>query len=156
MSDPLYKRALLRLAADAHGAGHLSGRHLHGQAHNPACGDKVDIDVTLDDGRIADIAHDTKACILTQASASILGRDAKGLTRTDIEALRHTVAHMLEQTGPVPAPPFDAYGEFEGAASFPGRHRCVLLPFDAVLNALEASDTDELGRVSPQDHARSR
>lgn len=147
MSDPLYTRALLRLAADAHGAGRIEGPHLHGSAHNPACGDKVELDVALESGRIAALAHETKACILTQASAAILGRDAKGLTRDEVQTLRAAVAAMLAAKGEAPRPPFDAYTALEGAASIPGRHTCVLLPFDALLSAL--SEADEFGSVGP-------
>lgn len=153
MSDPLYKRTLLRLAADAHGVGHLEGPHLHGHAHNPACGDRVEMDVALLEGRIADLAQTAKACVLTQASASILGRDARGMNAAEVQALRAAVAGMLAKTGPVPTAPFDAYAEFEGAAEFPGRHKCVLLPFDALLDALSASQPHELAGVSPKDHA---
>lgn len=137
MSDPLYKKTLLRLAADAHGAGHLPDPSRHGTAFNPACGDKVEIDIRLDGERIAAVAQHTKACVLTQASASILGRDAKGLTADAVETLRATVAQMLTGEGPMPAPPFDVYREFEGAAAFKGRHTCVLLPIDALLDALK-------------------
>jgi SUF system NifU family Fe-S assembly protein len=143
MSDELYTRALLRLAADAHGAGHLEGAHRHGSAHNPACGDKVEIDVALAGGRIAALAHETKACVIAQASASILGRDAKGLAADEVRALRAAVAEMLAKKGGAPKPPFDAYETLEGAASIPGRHTCVLLPFDALLAAMSA--TDECG-----------
>lgn len=141
MSDPLYKREILRLAADAHGAGHLDGPHAHGTAHNPACGDKIEIDIALDHGRITALAHQAKACVLTQASAAILGRDAKGLTRGDVEKLRAEVAVMLTNDTNPPAPPFDSYGVFDGVAGFRNRHTCVLLPIDALLAALENLDS---------------
>ncbi len=40
MADPLYKKEILRLAADAHGAGRLGEPHVTGVAHNPTCGDR--------------------------------------------------------------------------------------------------------------------
>lgn len=136
MSDPLYRKELLRLAADAHGAGHLSGTYATGTAHNPACGDKVVFEVVTEGGRISALAHNTKACVLSQASASILGRDAKGLSREDVETLRKNVAAML--TGaPAPAPPFDAYTAFDGVTEHRNRHTCVLLPIDALLRAMD-------------------
>ena len=73
MSDPLYRKELLRLAADAHGAGRLAAPDASGTLFNPACGDKVTIGLELQHHRITAIAHDTKACVLAQASASILG-----------------------------------------------------------------------------------
>lgn len=145
MSDPLYKREILRLAADAHGAGQLDGPHVHGTAHNPACGDKIEMDVTIEDGRIAALAHETKACVLTQASAAILGRDAMGLSRAQIEKLRADVAAMLAESAKAPAPPLDAYAAFDGVAGFRNRHTCVLLPIDALLAAFDRSNPQKLG-----------
>jgi len=137
MNDPLYKKPLLRLAADAAGAGRLADPHCTGSAHNPACGDKVTVDLVLEDGRIKGIALEAKACVLTQASASILGADAAGLDRDEIASLRAQVAVMLEG-GEVPGAPFNTYRHFDGVAGHPGRHRCVLLPLDAVLACFDA------------------
>jgi NifU-like protein involved in Fe-S cluster formation len=141
MSDPLYKKEILRLAADAHGAGHLSEPHVTGEAFNPACGDKIHVELALDEaGRVRAMAHETKACVLTQASASILGEALKGASREDVERLANEIAQMLVAKAPPPAPPFSAYGAFEGAVEHRNRHRCVLLPMDAALAAFEESD----------------
>ena len=136
MSDPLYRKELLRLAADATGAGRLLQADGAAAAHNPACGDKVTIEIRLTDGRITQLAHQTQACVLTQASAAILGAHAGGLDRTKLQALADSVAAML-QGSDVPPPPFSAYGVFDGVASHKGRHVCVLLPFKAALDALD-------------------
>ena len=144
MSDPLYRKELLRFAADAVGAGRLSQPSSTGRAFNPACGDRVTMDVVFEDDRVAGLAHDTKACVLTQASASILGGQIIGLSRKEVETLRETVAAMLEG-GDVPAAPFDVYSAFDGVTEHKSRHRCVLLPFDAILAAFEASESAEPG-----------
>jgi NifU-like protein involved in Fe-S cluster formation len=140
MSDPLYKKELLRLAADAHGAGRLPDPDATGEAFNPTCGDKVIVDLALKDGRVVAMAHDTKACVLAQASASILGQTLSGASREDIERLANVVAAMLVTGSTAPPPPFDAYAAFEGATEHRNRHRCVLLPVEAVLAAFEAED----------------
>ena len=85
MSDPLYRKELLRLAADAVGAGRLDNPDGSATAYNPACGDRVTMDIRLENGQVAALAHQTRACILAQASAAILGAHGKGLDR---EALR--------------------------------------------------------------------
>jgi nitrogen fixation NifU-like protein len=138
MSDPLYKKALLRLAANAAGAGRLPDPHCTGTAHNPACGDKVIVDLAIEDDRIIGIALEAKACVLTQASASILGGDATGLCRDEIAALHAAVSAMLAEGADAPAAPFNTYAEFEGAAEHRNRHRCVLLPLEAVMLAFDA------------------
>ena len=141
MSDPLYRKELLRLAADAHGAGQLVGPHLSGHAFNPACGDRVLVQLRLAGGRITEFAHETKACVLAQASASILGAVIADATMGEIASLRASVAAMLETKSPPPALPFEAYSVFEGAVEYQSRHRCVLLPIDAVIDAFEKENT---------------
>lgn len=143
MSDPLYRLDLLRLAAEAHGAGRLAAPHATGMAFNPACGDRVAVDLLLVDTRILDFAHETKACVLAQASASILGAALKGAAREAVENLRAEIVRMLEGTASPPASPFDRYSAFAGAIEYPSRHRCVLLPLDAVLDAFDAIDAIE-------------
>ncbi len=138
MSDPLYRKAVLRLAANATGAGRLADPHGTGTAHNPTCGDRVIVDLAIEDGRIMGIALETKACVLAQASASILGGDATGLTREEVAALHESVHAMLADGADVPSAPFNTYEEFEGVADHRNRHRCVLLPIEAVLLAFDA------------------
>jgi len=144
MSDPLYRKELLRLAADAMGAGRLEHPHGSATAHNPACGDRVTVDLEVEGGRITALAHHTQACVLTQASAAILGGQAKGLDRAGLQALAGHVAAMLNG-GAIPSPPFQAYGAFDGVAGHKGRHTCVLLPFKAALEALEISEPAKPG-----------
>ncbi len=144
MSDPLYRKELLRLAADAAGAGRLAHPDASATAHNPACGDRVTVDVQLQDGRIAALAHHTQACVLAQASAAILGAQAGGLDRQALQALADSVAAML-QGGMVPPAPFQAFGVFDGVAGHKGRHVCVMLPLKAALEAMEISDAAEPG-----------
>jgi NifU-like protein involved in Fe-S cluster formation len=143
MSDPLYKKELLRLAVDTTGAGRLPHPRATGEAFNPTCGDRVIVDLALKDGRIEAMAHDTKACVLAQASASILGSALKGATQEDVEALANDLAAMLVTKAAPPASPFEGYAAFEGATEHRNRHRCVLLPVEAVLAAFEASETGE-------------
>nr|TFG54497.1 MAG: iron-sulfur cluster assembly scaffold protein [Hyphomicrobiales bacterium] len=134
MDDPLYSKPLLRLAALAAGAGRLEPCDAQGSAHNPVCGDKISVTLHLEDGRLVQMAHQTQACVLTQASASILGAHLTG-NRQDVEALHRQVGAML-RGGDVPPAPFAEYAALIGAASHRNRHKCVLLPLDAVLDAL--------------------
>ena len=139
MSDPLYARDLLRLAANAVGAGRLDPCDAEGHAHNPTCGDRVAVTLRLDSaGRISAIAHETQACVLAQASASILGSHLAGADAAAVQSLRGQVTAML-RSGKNPLAPFDDYSALTGAAQHRNRHSCVLLPIDAVLDALSVN-----------------
>ncbi len=145
--DPLYRREILRLAADATGAGRLPAADAAGTAHNPACGDRVTVELALADGRVTALAHASQACVLTQASAALLAGAAPGLTRAELAALADRVRAFLKGA---PAP--EGFGVFDGVAGHAGRHVCVLLPFEAALTALKAT---EPGAERPQDQTAS-
>lgn len=130
--DPLYRREILRLAADATGAGHLPTPDATATVQNPACGDRVTVELTLANDRVATLAHTTQACVLTQASAALLADQARGQDRDSLQALADDVRAFLKGAA---AP--DGYGVFDGVAGHAGRHTCVLLPLEAALKALE-------------------
>lgn len=144
MDDPLYRKQILRLAADAAGAGRLARPHGSATLHNPACGDRITVDVAVAAGRVTALAHHTSACVLTQASAAILGADAVGLNRAEIASLAGAVRALLAGGGLPPAP-FDAYAAFDGLADHRARHKCVLLPLEAALEALDVLEPAEPG-----------
>jgi len=133
--DPLYRREILRLAADATGAGHLPAPDACATVQNPACGDRVTVELALADGRVTGLAHTTQACVLTQASAALLAAQADGRDRAGLVVLADEVRAFLKG-GPAP----DGYGVFDGVAGHAGRHVCVLLPLEAALKALESAD----------------
>jgi NifU-like protein involved in Fe-S cluster formation len=85
-------------------------------------------------GCIAEIAHETHACVLAQASASILGAKLAGTDEAGVKFLREEIAAMLREGTAAPAS-FADYAALAGAATFRNRHSCVLLPVDAVLDA---------------------
>jgi NifU-like protein involved in Fe-S cluster formation len=144
MDDPIYRKEILRLAADAAGAGRLAQPSSSATLFNPACGDRVTVDVAVEGGRITALAHHTHACVLTQASAAILGADAVGLSRGEVQSLAGTVRDWLGG-GRTPPAPFDAYGVFNGLAGHKARHRCVLLPIEAALEAMDVLELSEPG-----------
>ncbi|HEY0281129.1 MAG TPA: NTP transferase domain-containing protein [Rhizomicrobium sp.] len=143
MSDPLYTKAVLRLAAEAKRAGRLPDPHGTYTERNPVCSDRSTVDLIIEGGRIAAMAHDTKACVLAQASASILAA-LPGCTYDDLVKLKADVASMLE-SGKPPAEPFAPYAALSDVAKYPSRQKCVLLPIDAALKAFEASQAREPG-----------
>ncbi len=136
MSD-LYQSDLLRLAASADGAGRLDPPRASVTLDNPLCGDRVTMDVRLRDGRIAALAHETKACVVCQAVAAVIGRHAEGLDREGLAAARAAVEAVLKGEEP-PAGTWAELGLFKPVAKVKSRYACMRLPFRALEAALDA------------------
>ncbi|TWT01629.1 iron-sulfur cluster assembly scaffold protein [Reyranella sp. CPCC 100927] len=138
MSDALYHDRIVALAKSRAGAGKLEAPTASARRDNPLCGDRVTIDVRLDDqGRIAEIAHQVRGCALCQASAVALTSRAQGRAKNDMTALRAEIDAVLGGT---------AGGEGDFAAFAPvrpyrSRHDCVILPFEALKDALSSASS---------------
>jgi NifU-like protein involved in Fe-S cluster formation len=130
--DALYPKPLLRLAATAHGAARLAQPTATATATNPICGDKITLDLQVKNELIVAVGYEVKACVICQASASAMSAALAGQPQTRIAALRIALKAMLSENGQAP----DGFSDFEAVRPYPSRHGCVLLPFNAALDAL--------------------
>ena len=104
---------------------------------SPLCGSTVTVDVRMTDGRISDYAQDVKACALGQSSASVLGAQAIGRTRQQIQSGRDQLHAMLKQNGSAPEAPFEELEALLPAKDYKNRHASILLAWDATLAAID-------------------
>lgn len=133
MNDQLYQEKIVALAKAKTGAGKLASPTKSARRDNPLCGDRVTMDVRLENGRIAEIAHQVRGCLLCQASASALASIAVGKDAAGISTIRHDAERALGREQGTPGEPFDA---FAPVAAHKSRQECVLLPFEALKDAL--------------------
>jgi nitrogen fixation NifU-like protein len=133
MSDELYQARIVALAKSKRGAGKLASPTKSARRDNPLCGDRVTIDVKVADGKIAEIAHQVRGCLLCQASAAALAGVAVGRDAAAVDELRHDAERAIGRESGKAHEPFDA---FEPVANHKSRHECVLLPFEALKEAL--------------------
>ena len=133
--DSLYQDAIKQFAQAAHGHGTLENATGEARLSNPLCGDRVRMQLALDAGRIAAIAHETRGCLLCRAAAALIGARATGMDAAAVEAVGDELDAMLKGVAPVPAA-WPELAMFVPARAHPRRHRCVLLPFRALSDAL--------------------
>ena len=145
MLDDIYNRRILELAADIPRLGRLPAPDASATAHSKLCGSTVTVDVVLRDGRVADFAHDVKACALGQASSSIMARHVVGAKPDDLRLVREAMRRMLKENGPPPQGEWADLAALEPVRGFKARHASTLLTFDAVVDALDQIATRDKG-----------
>ena len=141
----IYNARMLRLAAEAAGAGRLAERDASAEIVNPVCGDRIRVDVRTEGARIEALGYEVHACVLTQASASLLGRHAKGRTVAEIRDVADQIEAMLRRNGEAPGGDWSDYGALEPVRAHRSRHECVMLPLRALLAALDAGESTDRG-----------
>lgn len=145
--DSLYQDAIKQFAQAAHGQGRLAQVSGEAQLDNRLCGDRVRMQVAMLAGHIAAVAHETRGCLLCRAAASVIGNRAPGLDRASIDAVTQALEAMLKDQAPAPAK-WPELSMFEPVRAYVSRHKCVLLPFQALREALEQSAAQETPGVS--------
>ena len=144
MVDELYQKTLIRMAAQAVAAGTLDNADVTVSRDNPTCGDRVTVQLRVTDGTIQAMAHDTRACLICQASASMIGSHAEGLTAKELSAARAAAEKLLKDGENADLngawPELDA---FRPVAAYKSRHNCLVLPFDAVQLAFDKVNTSK-------------
>ncbi len=139
MIEELYQKSLLRLAANATGDGRLESPDAEETLDNPTCGDRITMQIRLIENDIAELKHQNRSCMLCQASASMIGEHAQGKTLEDILQTRENLQSMLQGTASPGTSEWKELEFFNVVAAHKSRHNCVLLPFDALIRALETA-----------------
>lgn len=137
VSSALYNRDILRLAASIPHQGRLKEAQASVEKSSPTCGSRIRVDVVLDDeGRIASLGQEVKACALGQASAALMGAHALGREPGELAEARDALAAFLAGDR------FDP-GQWPGlellrpARPYKARHPSILLAFEAAAEAAQ-------------------
>lgn len=135
VTEPLYTRDILRLAASIPHLGRLPGAEAGVEKRAPVCGSHIRVELTLDDeGRVRAIGQEVKACAFGQAAAALMGRHVIGRTPRELAAARDALATWLagSSNDPGPWPGLDILAP---ARRLSARHGAILLPFQAAAEA---------------------
>lgn len=144
--DDIYNQKIFELAAEAPASARLERPDATASAHSKLCGSTITVDVNVADGRIAGFGQTVKACLLGQASASIVARNILGTPPAEFRNVAHTMRRMLKEKGLPPDGRWADLKMLEPVRDYPHRHASTLLVFDAVERAL---DEIEAKRAAP-------
>jgi nitrogen fixation NifU-like protein len=117
----------------------LGGGARQAEGYNPLCGDKVSVQVEIEDERVKDVAFQGNGCAISTASASLMTETVKGRTLTEAEDLFQRFHELL--TGePKNEPDAEKLGKlavFSGVREFPVRVKCATLAWHTLRAAIE-------------------
>jgi len=137
MSEPLYTTEILRLAASLDEPQALDHEDGRAELRSPTCGSKIHLVVQLDDERrVERLSMSVQACAFGQASAALLARHSRGRNHGEVSDAMLALSRWLSDDN---YDPCDWPGIAALAPARPrrGRHGAILLPFRALLAAME-------------------
>jgi nitrogen fixation NifU-like protein len=140
MSDELYHQAILELAKKARHARRLEAPQASVTVDNPLCGDRVTLDLNLADGRVHEVGHRVRGCLLCQAAAAAIGERAPGETPESLRAVARDLGDAIASAPEAAGRLWPELAAFAPVHAHKSRHECVLLPFEALTQALDELD----------------
>ena len=132
----LYQQVILDHSKSPRNFHKLENANRTAQGHNPLCGDNYTIYALLEGDVIKDLSFQGSGCAISKASASILTDTLKGKTKAEVKALFDKV-HDMVTTGNVNGGDLGKLAVFAGVHKFPARVKCAILPWHAVVAAVE-------------------
>ena len=95
--DELYRDYILEHYKQPRNFGELPERDLEFHDKNPLCGDEMEVQIKVEDGKIADLKWHGQGCAISQAAASIASEELIGMPIDD--AAKLDADWMLEHMG---------------------------------------------------------
>jgi nitrogen fixation NifU-like protein len=116
-----------------------------GEGHNPLCGDRATIYVSVADGVIQDLSFRGVGCSISTASASMMTEALKGKTLAEAEALFESFHALVtaspDRGGQAVGPELGKLAVFSGVCEFPVRVKCASLAWHTLKAALHGGGT---------------
>src|SRR6476469_2538101 len=139
MSTALYTTEILRLAASLCEPHELEREDGKAELRSPTCGSRICLTVQLDDERrVERISMQVHACAFGQASAALVERHSRGRTHDEVSEAMLDLSRWLASNHDE-ATAWPGIAVLAPARPRKGRHGAILLPFRALLAAIEAA-----------------
>ena len=117
--DDLYRDYILEHYRRPHNFGVLDAPSATFEGSNPLCGDRITMQLAVDDGVVREVGFTGRGCAISQASASLLTDEIKGKPVTEVVDL--AAADLLDLLG---------------IDISPARLKCAMLSHDSLQHVL--------------------
>jgi len=139
--DSLYQDIILEHRKDPRNFGHLDKPTCRAEGFNPLCGDRVTIELILDEAekKVKESAFVGEGCSICMASASMLTEEIEGKETCKVLEEIQNLRDVIQDKKDAKA----IEGDMEalmGVKNFPVRIKCALLPWTTLKDAIEAKN----------------
>jgi nitrogen fixation NifU-like protein len=108
----------------------------HADGHNPLCGDRVSINIIMDNEIIKEVSFTGSGCAISTASASILTETIKNKKRSEVEKIFKDFHNLVTNKQEIKTK-LGKLAIFEGVKKYPARVKCATLSWHALMAALD-------------------
>jgi nitrogen fixation NifU-like protein len=108
------------------------------EGYNPLCGDRITLELTVENGVVKDAAFQGAGCAISKAAASMMTASVIGKPEGEVDALFHRVRAMLTGANGAAAE-VGKLAVFAGVREFPSRIKGATLAWHTLQAALHGT-----------------
>ncbi len=135
----LYMEVILDHNKNPRNKGNIDDHTNHADGHNPLCGDKISLDLIIENNVVKDIKFTGSGCAISTASSSILTEAIIGKEISDIRHLFEEF-HELVTTDNTEKNNLGKLSVFEGVKKYPARVKCATLAWHTLIAAIDGDE----------------
>ncbi|WP_416147107.1 Fe-S cluster assembly sulfur transfer protein SufU [Salipaludibacillus sp. HK11] len=142
--DTLYRQVIMDHYKNPRNRGELEGDTLKINMNNPTCGDRIQLQMNVEDGKIADAKFVGEGCSISLSSASMMTMAVKGLSVEEALKMSGMFSDMMLGKD-VDTEEFDLEDieALKGVAKFPARIKCATLAWKAMEQGLGKEEDED-------------
>ena len=132
----MINKEIIRLASNTVNVG-LKNKFSHKVTlKNAICGDRITLEIIINEKKINSMRYETQSCIYCEASASLLSQKIINYKLEDIKNDFVTLKKFSKKKNIKIPKKFSSFNKLLNSDNF-SRFKCIFLPFDAVIKALK-------------------
>jgi len=105
--------------------------------NNPSCGDRIDLQMKIEDGKVVDARFEGEGCSISMSSASMMTEAVKGLPVDEALNLSHIFSKMMQGEKIDANVDLGDIEALQGVSKFPARIKCATLAWKALEQGIQ-------------------
>ncbi|MCQ4086914.1 Fe-S cluster assembly sulfur transfer protein SufU [Saccharibacillus sp. JS10] len=134
--DDLYRRVIMDHYKNPRNKGKFEDEGVTIDLNNPTCGDKISLQLQLEDGKVKNARYTGDGCSISMSSASMMTEAVKDKTLPEALELAERFSSLMKGE----SVEFEEYEDIEalsGVNKFPARIKCATLAWNALRKGIE-------------------
>ncbi|PZE21439.1 Fe-S cluster assembly sulfur transfer protein SufU [Paenibacillus xerothermodurans] len=136
--DDLYRRVIMDHYKSPRNRGTFEDGAVTIDLNNPTCGDKIQLQMQVEDGKVKAAKYIGEGCSISMSSASMMTDAVKGKTLEEALEMADKFSGLMK--GEPVEFEYEDIEALSGVNKFPARIKCATLPWNALRKGIEQAN----------------
>ncbi len=134
--DDLYRRVIMDHYKNPRNRGTMNDEAVTINLNNPTCGDRISLQLVVEDGKVTDAKYTGEGCSISMSSASMMTEAVKGHTFDEALEMAERFSSLMKGED-VEFEELEDIEALSGVNKFPARIKCATLAWNALRKGIE-------------------